>query len=684
MTTPTRGPGDDFIAGFLDDYFAESEEHLAAVRRALLALEDAASDPASVDALLEELFRSFHSLKGISAMVDVREAERVAHELESCLRALRDGDVALTTRMLSVLIDGTAALEGVIATRRAGGPAPDVNGVIERLASVTAGFATGGNKGAASATDHPGELSSSPSTTWRFTFVPSPALVERGVKVDTVRARLAVIGRITSVSPKVTAGGGIAFEFLITSDASPSLFEPWRDDGLTWERVDSSEPSAGDQAPSDREPATPLPQAERSILAPSHFVRVDLKRLDDVMRRVADLVVTRARLEEHLARVERMLPSAEWRSLQETTLTFERQLRDLREDVMRVRLVRVDEIFRRMPFVARDLSRAAGKEVRVVLSGQDTEIDKFIVERMMDPVLHLVRNAVSHGIEKPETRIASGKPAEGLVNLSASTSGEMVILEIEDDGAGIDVESVMARARAAGIARSDEPLDARTLIDVICSPGFSTRPEADHASGRGIGMAVVKTTVQELGGSLDVATERGRGTRFTIALPLTLAITDALIAVAAGHTFAVPQSSVREVIEIDSSTIRQLENNELIPYRKGSLPMLRLSELFALDGQPHARLHAFVIGSGQEAVALAVDRILGQREIVVRTMSDALLKIDGISGATELGDGRVVLILDTAALSREARAGARHRGPAARRRASAVHSSGESTNGALA
>jgi two-component system, chemotaxis family, sensor kinase CheA len=655
MTAP--GAGDDFAAGFLDDYFAESEEHLAVVRRALLALEDAIGDAARESTGLEELFRSFHSLKGLSAMVNVREAERLAHELESYLRVLRDRELALTADALSVLIDSTAALESVIEARRSAGATPAIEAVVQKLASLTAGaMTTTARPGPDVRAD--GEPAGAPPT-WRFIFVPSPALVDRGVKVDTIRARLASVGRIASVSPRVTAGGGIAFEFIVTGPIDTSALDAWRDDGVSWERADATgaPPVASPVPDPARLPAAG--RAEHSILAPSHFVRVDLKRLDDVMRRVADLVVTRARLEEILAPVERAIPAQDWRALQESTLTLERQLRDLREDVMRVRLVRVDEIFRRMPFVARDVARETGKQVRVVLSGQDTEIDKFLVERMMDPVLHVVRNAVSHGIESPERRAAAGKPPEGVVSLSASTSGEVVLLEIADDGAGIDTASVAARARAAGGPVPDGPLDARRLVDLICEPGFSTRQEADRASGRGMGMAVVRTTVQELGGALRVETEVGRGTRFIMSLPLTLAIADALIAVASGHRFAVPQSSVQEVIEIDEATVRQLEHNELVPYRGRSLPLLRLSTLFELGGDRGARLHAFVIGTGQDAVALGVDRILGQREIVVRTMADTLLKIDGISGATELGDGRVVLILDAAALGRTRHAGAR-------------------------
>jgi two-component system, chemotaxis family, sensor kinase CheA len=667
--TDRDSSADDFVAGFLDDYFAECEEHLAILRRALLELGTPA-DPRTEAGVLDELFRSYHSLKGISAMVDVREAERLAHELEAYLRRLRDGDLTLGPDAVSVLIDSTAVLETVIAARRAGAPPPSIAETVRRLAALTSSNATANGTA-------PGSRARSGPPNWRFTFVPSPALVDRGVKVDTIRARLGEIGRIGSVAPHVTPGGGIVFEFLVATTADAESFERWAKDGLTWEPVEASSTPAADGASGH----TSGPgSSDTAILAPSHYVRVDLGRLDEVMRRVGDLVVMRARLDETFARVERAIPSAERRTLQESMLTFERHLRDLRRDVMRLRLVRVDEIFRRMPFVARDVARDVGKTVRVVLSGQETEIDKFLVERMMDPILHLVRNAVSHGIETARDRVAAGKSVEGTITLSASTYGEMVVLQIADDGAGIDTQAVAERARAADARLPHGPIESAALLDLICEPGFSTRDEADRASGRGIGMSVVRTTVRELGGTMTLATEHGRGTTFRISLPLTLAITEALIASAGRHRFAVPQSAIEEVIEIDETLVRRTEHLELVPYRGRSLPLVRLSTLFALDSEAAPRRHAFVVGTGQDAVALVVDRILGQRQVVVRTMRDALLKVDGISGATDLGDGRVVLILDAATLARGARA-ARSSGSAPRAGGTAA---GHTSNGAMA
>jgi two-component system chemotaxis sensor kinase CheA len=629
---------DEFLDRFLDDYYAEVDEHLAAIRRALLSLEGSVGETRPDASVTEELFRSFHSIKGIAAMVEHREAELLAHEMEGYLRAIRDGRVRVTTAGVEELITGTRLLEQAVSAHRADQPQPLTATAQSALRALSADdesptSVAPGNRAGVDAS-------------WRCVFSPSPALLARGVNVDLVRSRLREHGDIVRAQPLIGNAGAISFEFVVTAVPEAAVREQWAADGLLFTPVAS--PGEGDV------PAAPAPPAEAAALSSGHYVRVDLSKLDDLMRMIGDLVIMRARLVDGLAAVEPHVSASVWRPLQETASGIERHLRDLREGVMRVRLVPVGEIFRRMPFVVRDLARDTGRRVRVEMSGQDTQIDKFLVERMMDPALHLVRNAMAHGLEPVAERIAAGKPPEGTVRLAAAAAGEIATIEISDDGRGIDADRVVARAARLGLP-VPAVVDDAAVLELICSPGFSTREESDRASGRGFGMAVVRRTVLELGGSLRLWTEPGRGTTFTIELPLTLAITDALLARVGAQQFAVAQAAVREVIELDASAIRQLEDGEVVPYRGTALPVVRLAQRLGMESSGRSRLHAFVLGHGPSAVGLVVDRIVGQREIVVRSTVDPLIRVDGVAGATDLGDGRVVLILDAAAIARGVR-----------------------------
>jgi two-component system chemotaxis sensor kinase CheA len=656
---------EEFFGEFLDDYFAECDEHLTLVRRGLMALETFLDQPRVDQALLDDLFRSFHSLKGISAMVGVRQAEHLAHHMESYLRRLRDQEIALTGPGLDGLISGTKMLEQVVAARRNQAPAPDIAPTMVQLEALTSSsvqldaIAPADTAPLVSVADARNETNAATGDKkiWQFEFTPSPGLAARGINVNTTRARLQEIGELIQAAPRVLPAGGIVFEFLVASAADESAFAAWRDDGLTAAPGESSAPAASsDKTNAPAGAVTPA-------VAPPSIVRVSLGRLDELMRMVGEMVVSRSRLDNQLRQAEPVMPAARWRPLQETNQTIERQLRDLREAVLRVRMVPIGEVFERMQFVVRDLARETNKKIRLELSGQGTEIDKLLVERMMDPLLHLVRNAVSHGMQSPAEREAAGKPIEGTIKLNAFTAGEMVVIEVEDDGRGIDRERVMARAHAMGLVGDTGPLDDAALLDLICSPGFSTRDETDRAAGRGVGMAVVRNTVQVLGGAFALDSELGRGTRFTIQLPITLAIADALIVAVGGQRFAVPQAVVREVIEVEPQKVKAFERNEVIPYRGGVLPIIRLARLFGLAENYRHAFHAFVIGSGSSAAGIAVDRILGQREIVVRAIPDPLLQVRGIAGATELGDGRVVLILDAHGLTGRKSSALSHTGP---------------------
>jgi two-component system chemotaxis sensor kinase CheA len=633
MDTQNPDNHGEFFDQFLDDYYAECDEHLVSIRRALVTLEDEVADGTLDRAVLDNLFRSFHTLKGISGMVGLGAAEQLAHHLESYLRELREENLVLSDSGFEVLVAGVSLLEGVINARRNDQPIPSIDEMVKRLEAISSDSVASNVETVTSEAKNAGT-----ETRWQIEFTPTAELAERGINVNSVRSQLQELGKVVQAKPVVKDGGGIAFEFVVATNADKSALESLGADGLTFK------PAAIESAPRARDIA-PLP-----TIAPASVVRVDLDRLDELMRIIGDLVISRTRLEDQVTELKRVTPAPLWRSLQETSLSMSRQLRDLRESVMRVRMVQIGEIFERMTFVVRDLARESGRKIIVQLSGGETEIDKFLVERMMDPFMHLVRNAVSHGLETVAEREAQGKRSEGLLSLSAMTAGERIVIKIADDGRGIDRHRVLERAKARGLSPSNSEFDDAALLELISTPGFSTRDEADRESGRGVGMDVVKNAIEELGGRILLSTKLGEGTTFTIELPLTLAIAEALIVSVNGQRFAVPQSAVREVLDVEAASTKVLENNEIISYRGKVLPLLRLARVFEMNYQRADRFHVLVIGEEANAVGLAVDRILGQREIVVRAIKDPLAQSRGIAGATELGDQRVVLILDITAL----------------------------------
>ncbi len=644
-------PFDDF----LDDFFIECDEHLTTMRQALLALESLAPFGRVDLPLLDELFRSFHSLKGLAAMVGLTEAEQLAHQMESCLRLVRHDHVALNVPQVDGLLVGVRALEQVIAARRTNASPPDIKPALTSLAVLINTGMKASNAPAQELRPDPAfdgvdqvQLKTAVAHGEQIrvvTFIPDQELAQQGINVNTVRARLQQIGTLIRSRPLIT-GAGLTFEFLVASMLDEAEFAARAGDGLIIAPV---------EVPTDPPPNRSAGSAEPALdqsLAPSQLVRVNMARLDELMYMVSELVITRARLENQFGRLESILPVADWRAIQETGLLLERQLRDLRTTIVRVRLVPIGETFARMQFVIHDLARDLRKQVTLNLQGQETEIDKFVVERMFDPLLHLVRNAVSHGIEAPEQRMTSGKLPEGILTLRAETIGDMVVIIVEDDGQGIDVTLVAEQARRQGLLEVGDSLDDDRLLDLLCLPGFSTRDSTDRVSGRGVGMNVVRKTIHGLGGTLELQTVAGHGVRFTIQVPLTLAIVDALIVGAGGQTFAVPLPLVREVVQVLPEMVTSLEHYELILHRGNVLPLVRLTRRFGLNEQPLPFWYAFIIGNDEQMIGVVVDRLLGKREIVIRPIGDALAHVPDITGATELGDGRPVLILDVAGLTR--------------------------------
>ncbi len=638
-------------AELLDDFFAEADEHLLGIRQALLHLEGSVGRMRPDPRIIEDLFRNFHSFKGISAIVGLGPAEAVAHATEDFLRLLKGGKAELTGRGLEVLMAAAQKLEQIVAAFRLQKPLPAYDSLLTELERQCGRSGTPGTP--ASSSPSSADLSASVEAAkahglllWKYTFAPSQELNTQGISVNTVREQLLKLGEILKCTPLVKGQGQISFEFLVAARETPADIAAWEGRGVSVRPVEDEEFEA-EAASSNGAPAIEE-ETHSPFLAPSHVVRVDLKRLDELMRITGEMVIHRSRLDAQLSRLNGI--GADLRSIQEVSGSLGRSLRDLREAIMRVRLVSVAEIFARMPFVVRDLARQTEKKVRLALEGQDTAIDKYLIERLKDPLLHLVRNAFSHGVETPEERVAAGKPPEATIELKAATLGDSVIIQVRDDGRGVNSNAIVQRAKKLGLEVPDI-VDNNAILNILCSSGFSTREDADRAAGRGVGMAVVQATMRELGGNLTMESKEGRGTQFTLVLPLTLAIVETLIVSAAGQTCAVPQSVVREILQTTEDEIQIANGIEVIPYRSGILPVVRLAGLFRLAGAKKPKMCLLVIMTERGSVGLLTENILGQREAVVRTLRDPLIQVAGIAGATELGDGKPVLILDGAALT---------------------------------
>jgi two-component system chemotaxis sensor kinase CheA len=434
---------------------------------------------------------------------------------------------------------------------------------------------------------------------------------------------------------------------------------------------DAAPRGAGDTSDSGRAVAAPAEadkarRVERdddvmTLKSVSQTVRVDIRKLDHLMNIVGELGIARAGLTQILDRVKADRAQTKLaRDLHHELRSLSRKLDELQAGILEVRMVPLGQIFDKLSRVVRKISRDAGKEIRLGISGADTELDKLIVEELSDPLMHVMRNCIDHGIEKPADRVAAGKPEVGTISIRAEQRGNHVVIQIEDDGAGIDERKLVRRAIERGLLDENlaRELGRREVFNLMFLPGLSTKDSADELSGRGVGMDVVKTNIARLSGIIDVESESGIGTRLTITLPITLAIIQALIIRAAGRTFAVPLNSVLESLRVVQKDVKLIERREVMSLRGQTLPLARLERMFRLErenleGVPQKQF-VVVVGLAQHRIGLLVDELLGQEDIVIKSLGRALSKVNGVAGATELGGKKTVLVLDVAQIVEEA------------------------------
>ncbi len=413
--------------------------------------------------------------------------------------------------------------------------------------------------------------------------------------------------------------------------------------------------------------AAKAPAQKESSEQSSNTVRVDIKKLDNLMNIVGELVLAKARYLQFESELEGLVENKSLReSLKKNNKSNSKRLEDLREAILQVRMVQVGNLFSRFPRIVRDISKQIGKRIDLIREGEETEVDKAVVDEMGEPLIHLVRNAADHGIEGPETRKERGKPESGTITLRAYQEGSYIVIEIQDDGAGIDVSRIRAKAVDMALMEPNSKLSDSEILNFIFHPGFSTAQKVTNTSGRGVGMDSVKATISRLKGIIDIQTQLTAGSKFIVKLPLTLAIIQVLLIKMANHTYAIPLSTVTESFKLNPDMIEIIDGQEVTQLRKVVLPLLRLRDAFGLKG-PNNRGHSghsasdgktkeqhrsfvAVIGLAEKKIGLVVDELLEQQEIVIKPLGRYLVNTPGFAGATTLGDGRVVLIIDVVSL----------------------------------
>jgi two-component system chemotaxis sensor kinase CheA len=431
------------------------------------------------------------------------------------------------------------------------------------------------------------------------------------------------------------------------------------DDNLAADAILSAAPAPALAAKSELATRSDAPKTDAkaegqvTTIGDSGSIRVSVEKIDELMNTVGELVITQAMLSQLGTQIEGT--TAE--KLRAGLAQLERNMRELQESVMRVRMLPISFVFSRFPRMVRDLAQRLGKQIELKLTGEQTELDKTVLEKIGDPLVHLVRNSIDHGIESPEVRSNAGKPAFGTVHLDACHRGGNIAVEVNDDGAGLDKDRILAKARSQGLVGPNDQLTDEQIHELIFLPGFSTAEKTTDVSGRGVGMDVVRRNVKELGGKIELRTERGKGSRFVITLPLTLAIVDGQSVAVGSETYIVPLISIVESMQLKSSNVSRLSGRgEVFSFRGAYLPIIRLHDLYGVEPRARALHEGLVVvaeGEGRR-VGLFVDDLLGQQQVVIKSLEANYGHVEGVSGATILGDGSVALILDVPGIIRAA------------------------------
>ncbi len=665
------------LSQFYQVFFDESAEHLAEMERIFLAIDPANPD----DEELNAVFRAAHSIKGGAGTFGFPDMTVVTHTLETLLDKVRHHELALTSEMVDVFLQAGDAITMQLAGHRDGSAVDQqlIEKVCERLSAISAGSAASSAAQPVQAAAHPPsgqhpEVASI--STYRIVFTPPSDLYNRMVRMEPIFEELSTMGDF-AVTGRIEAqqelDGYDPTRCLMGWEMTLSTERPLEEirevfmfvadeEELGIEKLVPTVPDVAATAPQTPEP----PPGNGTIMgrrlydknetAPGAYgrrtgetaeassIRVGVAKVDQLINQMGELVITQAMLTQSA----HQLDPVQHENLHRALSLLERNTRDLQESVMSIRMMPINFIFSRFPRLVHDLADKLGKQVELKLVGETTELDKGLVEKLADPLTHLVRNSLDHGIESPETRRAAGKSPGGTITLKAAQQGGRVVVEVSDDGAGLNRERILAKAAQNGLPVSDSMSDEE-VWQLIFAPGFSTADQVTDVSGRGVGMDVVLRNVNAMGGRVTVFSTQGLGSRVLISLPLTLAILDGLSVRVGSETFIVPLNSIIESLQPLSSDLNEVgRKNTTVHVRGEYIPLMRLGEIFSIAGAVQRPEEAVImlIDAEGERMALLVDELLGQHQVVIKSVETNYRKVDGTAGATILGDGQVALILD--------------------------------------
>jgi len=654
------------LTQFHQTFFEESREGLDAMEAALLALDSGSTD----HELVHTIFRAAHSIKGGAATFGFADMAAFTHVAESLLEEVRSERRAVDAGLIDLLLRSLDCLRGMLDRTSHGQPAADAGSEALRaeLAQLVAG-ATAPVAAKASAVAAAG---------WAIRFVALPHLLQTGNDPLRVFNELQTLGRLEVLRALVTESAPADFATLdpgqchlgwelrlhgAVARADLDAVFDWLDGDceLAIAPLAAAPVEAVVAAPVSVAAATPAaetPAPAREATAASSAghadggsIRVGIDKVDALIDMMGELVITQSMLSdigEHfdLSQLER---------LREGLAQLERNTRELQDSVMRIRMLPIGSVFNRFPRLVRDLERKLGKQVRLELHGEHTELDKTVLEKIGDPMVHLVRNAIDHGLEMPEQRRAAGKSETGTLTLDAHHEGSNIIVRISDDGAGLNHERIRAKAVERGLVSAAQPLSDDEVAELIFQPGFSTAAQATDLSGRGVGMDVVRRNVRDLGGSVGVKSVAGQGSVFTIALPLTLAIIDGLVTTVGAERYIVPLISIVESLRLPADAVRRTAGGgEVFRFRDEYLPVIRLHHAFGCADAVTAieRGIVVVVEDGGQRVGLLVDELVGQQQAVIKSLEKHYQQVQGVSGATIVSDGSVALIVDVGGVVR--------------------------------